>query len=414
MFHRTKADLSVLLSHALGNHPDHEERNQSMALNDSVHRVIKDTLLYNTEKEPHSVMMLDIDAYINKICSLAPELWEHICTLTQSINERKGRRAAVNDSSYAGRLKRVRRAYLLSVLQFVTNSECSHPFHLPLADAIESSGGSTELITLFNHVGAAASVDTLKRVIHQISLDRAKQGIQPLLFDQAFTIASADNVDFLQSHAAVYAGSQHRSWHATSLQLVQPKPQTCIHIGPQQNTTQTSVQSSNSPDSSITDSSIRTHPVALPVPHSDVRLHNIIHLKRTERSSPINSPCKTRSPHSKKMKRACTFSEAMLLSGQDHLTYSIGDRVGLQHTHNTVSPAPVDGIGIESFFDQAFTIASADNVDFLQSHAAVYAGSQHRSWHATSLQLVQPKPQTCIHIGPQQNTTQTSVQSSNT
>ena len=70
-------------------------------------------------------------------------------------------------------------------------------------------------------MGVVCSVDTLKRVIQYISQERKAQGIKCLLFDTAFTIAMVDNVDYLQSHAAVYAGNQHCSY-ATSIQIVQP------------------------------------------------------------------------------------------------------------------------------------------------------------------------------------------------
>ena len=40
----------------------------------------------------------------------------------------------------------------------------------------------------------------------------------------AFTIATVDIVDCLQSNVAVYAGNQHHSYHATSVQIIQPRP----------------------------------------------------------------------------------------------------------------------------------------------------------------------------------------------
>ena len=114
----------------------------------------------------------------------------------------------------------MRRAYIVSLIIFVTNSECNSPFHTVLSDVIESCGGSTELITMLNRFGICSSVDTLKRIIHSVSLDRKNAGTRSLLVEKAFTVASTDNIDFLQSNASVYSGDQHRSWHATRIQLV--------------------------------------------------------------------------------------------------------------------------------------------------------------------------------------------------
>ena len=101
---------------------------------------------------------LDVDKFIQHVRTISPELWDHISLLTQSVKERKGRKAAVNEDSLHGWIKYLRRAYLLSVLLFTTNSECCYPFHVQLADAVETMGGSSELTTILNHVGAVASI----------------------------------------------------------------------------------------------------------------------------------------------------------------------------------------------------------------------------------------------------------------
>ena len=87
--------------------------------------------------DPDMLMDVDVDKFIKTASSAAPELWQHICTLTQSVSERKGRTVATADHRFAGFIKRVCRAYLLSVILFVTNSECFHPFH---ADTIKLWG----------------------------------------------------------------------------------------------------------------------------------------------------------------------------------------------------------------------------------------------------------------------------------
>ena len=131
-----------------------------------------------------------------------------------------------------------------------------------------------------------------------------------MLVDGAFTIASADNVDFLQSNAAVYSGSQHRSWHATSIQLVQSMPQMAIY----NDSALTTSMNSEGEISPITSTSV-------PLPSSQAleaegrtdpikQLHALLSRKRTERSSPTSSPQRlTRSPLVKKLKRGRTFAE---------------------------------------------------------------------------------------------------------
>ena len=102
------------------------------------------------------------------------------------MNERKGKKATVNEDSLHGRIKYLRRAYLLSVLLFTTNSECCYPFYVQLADAVETMGGSSELITILNRVGAVASIPTLTRYIQTISQKRHESGVQELLVSNAF------------------------------------------------------------------------------------------------------------------------------------------------------------------------------------------------------------------------------------
>ena len=98
--------------------------------------------------------------------------------------------------------------------------QCSFPLHVLLADAIETCGGSHRLIRLLNRFGACASPDTHARCV-QYRVDERKKGAMSGYPDDAFIVASADNLDFIHSYTRVYCGNQQSSWHGT---LVQPQP----------------------------------------------------------------------------------------------------------------------------------------------------------------------------------------------
>ncbi len=160
VFYRTSSNPHVLLSLALDTSrklarakcltPDH--------LNTKWHELACKLVDFQSSN-PSSATDLDLSIYINWVTSAAPELWEHICLLTQSVNERRGRRAAVEETTLHGTIKRIRSAYLLSMMLFSVNSECTYPFHLLLADAVGSCGESTELLTMLNRLGAIVSLD---------------------------------------------------------------------------------------------------------------------------------------------------------------------------------------------------------------------------------------------------------------
>ena len=99
------------------------------------------------------------------------------------------------------------------------------PFHLLLTDLIDSQGGSNELIHLLNRLGAVASVETHRRYVQFQLEKKLVSGILQSMDLSSFTAASVDNIDFLQRHAAVYCGDQSRSWHGTTVQVVQPLTQ---------------------------------------------------------------------------------------------------------------------------------------------------------------------------------------------
>ena len=64
----------------------------------------------------------DVDQFVDTVRSIAPDPWDHVRKLTQSLNERKGCCASTKESTFAGHIKHLHRTYLVSLI-FMTSSE---------------------------------------------------------------------------------------------------------------------------------------------------------------------------------------------------------------------------------------------------------------------------------------------------
>jgi len=101
---------------------------------------------------------------------------------------------------------KVRCFLCICVLLYTTNSQCSFPLHSLLTDAIETCGGSSrlELIKLFNCLGICTSVDTHARYVQYRVKKSVEDGAMSGYPQDALTLVSADNLDFVHGHARVY------------------------------------------------------------------------------------------------------------------------------------------------------------------------------------------------------------------
>ena len=186
---------------------------------------------------------------------------------------------------------------------FCTNDRCSLPLHCLITDMVDGLGGSALLVRMLNRLGVCSSADTLARAIQYRVTERQNKGIHNECSSTGFSVISIDNIDFLHSYARVYCGDQKRSWHGTTIQLVQPKPIT-LHEYPQSPN-----DDSQNPDShtstneyDITSGQLHESPVCL-------------HRRRKRDVDKSQGSPSSRSPVPKIQRRARTALEAHKLTG---------------------------------------------------------------------------------------------------
>ena len=159
--------------------------------------------------------------------SINQSLWNWIVTATRTVREIHSA-TSTSKSQSAIHTKKVRRFYIYCLLLYCTNPSCRTPIHTLLADSVEVCGGSRKLLHILNRLGAVCSEDVHDRfVTRQAQLQQGKH-VWDELSSEVFTLATVDNFDMLQSHAAVYCGDQQRSYHGTTIQIVQPNPRVNI------------------------------------------------------------------------------------------------------------------------------------------------------------------------------------------
>ncbi|VDI47751.1 Hypothetical predicted protein [Mytilus galloprovincialis] len=122
--------------------------------------------------------------------------------------------------------RRLQRLFILSSIFHTQNNAYTQPLHMILTDTADKfSNSSTDFLAILSIFGVCVSKDTHQPFLSDVVEQNKTTESTPF---KSFAIGSYDNIDKNQVHSSVTAGKSNSGFHGTSVQIVEPLPETLL------------------------------------------------------------------------------------------------------------------------------------------------------------------------------------------